>query len=94
MSTIKQSATRSSSNTALQRRALDAARSEVLRKRIAWHGSLHLNAQTYRDLRWEGFSRRDVDRAVEALVLAGEAAIETSSGTVRVRLVGPREGGE
>jgi hypothetical protein len=74
--------------------ALDIARIEVLRKRIAQRDSLCLNDETYRNLRSDGFSRRDVERAVETMVAAGEAVVESSLSTVHVRIVGPREGGE
>jgi hypothetical protein len=43
-------------------------------------------------LRYDGFSRRDVDRTIDAMVAAREAVIETNSGTVRVRLRGEEEG--
>jgi hypothetical protein len=42
-------------------------------------------------LRLEGFSRRGVDRAVEAMVAAGEVDIESRPGMVRVRIGGVRE---
>jgi hypothetical protein len=69
-----------------QRSALDTARVEALRTRLARRGSLSLTEETYRDLRWDGLSRRDVDRALEAMVAAREAIIEANTGKVRVRL--------
>ena len=44
-----------------------------------------------RILRLEGSSRRGVDRAVEAMVAAGEVDIESYSGMDRVRIGGTRE---
>ena len=72
--------------------ALDAARREALRTRITLRTSLCLDAEAYRMLRYDGFSRRDVDRTIDAMVAAREAVIETNSGTVRVRLRGEEEG--
>lgn len=63
---------------------IDGARAEALLARIR-RGAICLDDHEYGVLRYLGFSRRDVDRAVERLVAAGKVEIFVTSGTVRVR---------
>ena len=67
--------------------ALADARLKAVRDYTGAAG-LTLDEDTYKALRRRGLSRRDVDRAVDALVAAGEAIVETTeTSRVRVRLV-------
>jgi len=65
---------------------LDEARVEALRQRIARWGSAYLNDDLYRALRWEGWTRGQVDRALERLIASGQVVAEAHGGAVRVRV--------
>lgn len=65
---------------------LAEARAEALRQRIARWGSAYLNYDLYRALRWEGWTRGQVDRALECLIAAGRVVAEAHGGAVRVRV--------
>ncbi|HOQ48076.1 MAG: hypothetical protein ACM336_00340 [Acidobacteriota bacterium] len=65
---------------------LDEARVEALRQRIARWGSAYLNDDLYRALRWEGWTRGQVDRAIEHLIAGGRLVAEARDGVVRVRV--------
>ena len=77
-----------------QRSALDTARIEALRARIERQGSMCLNAETFRMLRYEGLSQRDVDRAIETMAASGQVDFDTTLGVVRVRFAGTRKVGK
>ena len=63
---------------------IDAARADALLARIR-RAAICLDDREYRVLRYLGFSRRDVNRAVDRLVAAGQVEISGSSGAVWVR---------
>lgn len=63
-----------------------ATRAEALRARITHQGSICLDADAYRNLRIEGFSHTDVDRVIDTMVAAGEITIDTTHGSVEVRI--------
>jgi hypothetical protein len=65
---------------------LDEARVEALRQRIARWGSAYLNDDLYRALRWEGWTRGQVDRGIERLIAGGRLVAEARNGVVRVRV--------
>ena len=66
--------------------ALELARARGLLKRITSLGPLAMCAAEYRALRRAGYSRADVNRAIDSLVAAGEIEIATTmTGTVCVR---------
>jgi hypothetical protein len=64
---------------------VDAARANALLARIR-RGAICLDDREYRVLRYLGFSRRDVDRAVDRLVAAGQVDLVSNSGAIWVRL--------
>ncbi len=71
---------------------LDEARVEALRQRITNRGALYLNHELYRLLHFDGWTRSQVDGAIEKLVAAGEIAAEPTPHGVRVRWLGQESG--
>lgn len=65
---------------------LDEARVEALRQRIARWGSAYLNDDLYRALRSDGWTRRQVDRAIDHLIASGQVLAEARGGVIRVRV--------
>ena len=72
---------------------IDAARAAALLARIR-RGALCLDDREYRVLRYLGFSRRDVDRAVDRLVAAGQVQLVSNSGAIWVRMAQTHEKGK
>ena len=61
--------------------------SSALRCRIEDEGGLRLDAETYHMLQdATGLTRRDINRAIDALAAAGKITVGGEYGTVRVRL--------
>ena len=77
-----------------QQSVLDTARIEALRARIERLGSLCLNAETFRMLWHEGFTRRDVDCAIQELAAANRVKLDASLGVVCVRFTGTHKEAE
>jgi len=74
------------------RSALAEAKKELLARGIAARGgTLVLSHWIYDQLRENGLSRAEVNAAVDALVDAGEAALETGDARVVVHLTGGAE---
>jgi len=64
---------------------LSDAKIEALRQRIANRGTVHLNYAMYRALYFDGWTRSQVDLAIEKLLATGAIAVEPAPSGVLVR---------
>jgi len=84
---IASAGTETASRTTTRRStATTEARIGAVRNWLEHHGRLYLKDDTYREFRWQGFSRSDLDRCIDLMAERCQVIVETRDCMVAVRL--------